>query len=905
MTLEGRAVSLIIDEQQVEAPGGATIYEAASGAGIHIPVFCHHPKLRSIGACRTCLVEIEGQRNLQTACTTPVREGMIVRVHTSATAVAARRANIEFLLTNHPLDCPVCDKGGECPLQNQALLDGPGQSRYVEDKRHKNKRHPLSEFILLDQERCVLCWRCVRFLDEWADDCELDRFGRGADTRIEHFPGRPLTSKWQGNTIDVCPVGALTSRIFRFEARVWELTNTPSVCPMCAVGCNIMLGVKTNSVCRIIPRENAAVNDAWLCDKGRFAHAFVDHPDRLQVPLIRRDGELQPATWEEALVLIAHRFTQVLRDPAGGPQAIAGLGSTHATNEANYLFQRFMRTVVGTNNVDALGRMPTGATPLTSLPDLEYKDVILLLGCDPSATAPLVELWIKKAVLRRGARVLVANPYRIELARYGGPWLNYRPGSEVILINGLARAMLHLERGMDTNIVRGHAVPAQPAPIRATNVEELRAWVEPYSPEHVEKVTGVTAGALQQAARMLAEAVHPIILYGSGWLQPRAGRVPQAHLHSLANLTLLLGGAQAGFVADDNNSVGALDMGVTPDLYPGGQPVQDARSRNRLASVWGAKLSPVYGLGFDHMMTAVREGNLKALWIMGSDPAHDCRVAGDALGLIPFLVVQDLFLTDTASMAEVVLPTASFAETDGSFTNLTGRVQAIHAAKRPPGQARPDWWIVTELARRMATSSSMAAVSPPTMAGSKGERQLRGWSFAGPASVLAEISRALPGYDGLDHGKVGDQGWQRPTPPLRARRAFVGNDSDSAEYRCRSGVGVCVDPELPSRDPDYPLTLVTGRTLYDRGRWLRCSQQVQKLVPSALVVVHPKDAEKLNVTDGDAVSLVSPQGRLGFTAKVSDEVVPGAVFAPQNLSDAPLSVLYADGELFAHVRLVK
>ena len=228
-------IKLTIDGQVLACPVGSTIYEAATAGGLHIPTFCHHEKLVPVGACRMCLVEIEGVRGLQTSCSTPARDGMVVKVHTSPAAVKARKANIEFLLTNHPLDCPVCDKGGECPLQDQALLDGPGQSRYVEDKRHKNKRYPLGDLIVLDQERCVLCWRCIRYLDEWAGDHELDLFGRGADTRIDTLPGQDLTSKWQGNTIDICPVGALTSRVFRFEARVWELEETPSVCPLCWV----------------------------------------------------------------------------------------------------------------------------------------------------------------------------------------------------------------------------------------------------------------------------------------------------------------------------------------------------------------------------------------------------------------------------------------------------------------------------------------------------------------------------------------------------------------------------------------------------------------------------------------------------------------------------------------------
>jgi NADH-quinone oxidoreductase chain G len=853
-----RSICLTIDGQEIQCSDGCTIYEAASGAGIHIPTFCNHEKLVPVGACRMCLVEIEGARGLQTACTTPVRDGMVIKVHTSPAAVKARKANIEFLLTNHPLDCPVCDKGGECPLQDQALMDGPGQSRYIEEKRHKNKRYPLGELIVLDQERCVLCWRCIRFLDEWADDHELDLFGRGAETRLDTFPGRPLTSKWQGNTIDLCPVGALTSRVFRFEARVWELTDTPSVCPMCSVGCNIFLGVKNNKLRRITPRANMQVNDTWICDKGRFAHGFVDHPDRLRTPLIRRSGELQPATWDEAFDLIAQRLNGIIE--AHGSQAIAGLGSTRVTNEANYLFQRFLRTVVGTNSIDHMDRVPAGASPLNSLPDLEHKDTILLLGCDPSTEVPLVELWIKKAVLRHGANVVIANPRKVELGRYGGPWLGYRPGSEVALLHGLARAIL--DAGVEGRTAR------------VTNLEEFKAWLKDYGPGQVERLTGVPAEALKRAAQILAKAKHPIILYGPGWVWGPAAKAIRSSipgLDAVANLALLLGGIEAAFIVGDNNTLGAMEMGVVPDLYPGGQAFRDNKTRSRLASFWGGKLSPVEGHGFDDMMRAGQEGELEAMWILGADPASECRKAGDALGRIPFLIVQDLFMTDTASLAEVVLPAASFAETDGSFFNLTGRLQAVRAAMRPPGQAQADWWIITQVARRMV----------------KGKQQ-RAWDFSGPADVLQEIAKVLPGYRGVDYAKLGTAGWQQPAPQAALRRSFV-----------------LVKDHILDPDPDYPLTLVMGRMLYDRGTLPRRSERIQNLVPEAFVAIHPTDAENLGLADGDNASVVSDSGRLGLTIKVSEEIVPGVAFAPLNLSTAPLSVLFEDRWTLPLVRIVK
>ena len=866
-----RMVHLTIDDQEMACPEGWTVYEAATEAGIHIPTFCHHEKLVPVGACRMCLVEIEGTLNLQTSCSTPVREGMVVRVHTSLKAVEARRANVEFLLTNHPLDCPICDKGGECPLQDQALADGPGKSRYIEEKRHKFKRYPLGEFIVLDQERCVLCWRCIRFLDEWADDHELDLFGRGAATRLTTFQGQPLTSKWQGNTIDICPVGALTSRIFRFEARVWELKNTPSVCTLCSVGCNINLGVKNNELRRIVPRENPEVNDVWVCDKGRFGHSFVDHADRLKTPLVRRGGKLQPATWSEALDVVAERFQAALE--ANGSRAIAGLGSTRVSNEASYLFQRFMRSVLHTNNIDHLERMPTSASPLQSLPELEHKDVIVLLGTDPSTEAPLVELWIKKAVLRHGARIVVINPHKIELGRYDGAWLGYRPGSGIALLNGLAHALL--DAGL------------QDRTGRATNLDELRAWLKPYGPEQVERLAGTPAHALRKAAQLLVEAKRPAILYGPNWLlegppatgtpdptqlsaEQRAALVRPA-LEMVADLSLLLGGAEAGFVPWDSNTLGALDMGVAPHVYPGRQPVTDNRVRSRLASFWGSALSPVAGLDFDGMMRAAGEGDLQATWIVGADPARHCRVAGNVLGQIPFLVVQDLFLTDTASLAEVVLPAASFAESEGSAINLTGRLQAMEAAKYPPGLARADWWIITQLARVMV---------PP--------KQQRAWDFAGPEDVLDEMGKVLPGYRTMDRAAMAAGGWQPSRPQESARRAFAR-----------------VKAEAGKEDPEYPLVLSTGRLFYDRGALLRYSEPIQHVIPDGYVMMHPADAEQYGLAEGDDVAIVSRTGRLRTSLKLSDEVAPGSVFAPLNVHDAPLSVLFENRWTWPRVQVIK
>ncbi|MBN1657369.1 MAG: NADH-quinone oxidoreductase subunit NuoG [Anaerolineae bacterium] len=860
-------VRLTIDDQEISVPAGSTVYEAATAAGIHIPTFCHHEKLVPVGACRQCLVEIEGMVNLQTSCTTPVREGMIVRAWTSPKAVEARRAQIEFLLTNHPLDCPVCDKGGECPLQDQALADGPGRSRYIEEKRHKLKRYPLSDLIVLDQERCVLCWRCIRFLDEWADDHELDLFGRGATTRLETFDSRSMRSKWQGNTIDLCPVGALTSRVFRFEARPWELTYGPSVCPLCSVGCNLTLHVKNNTLRRLTPRENMQVNDAWLCDVGRFGHAFVDHPDRLMTPLVRRGEQLEPATWAEALALIGERLRAVVN--TSGAEAVAGISSTHATNEANYLFQRLMRSLIGTNNIDHLDRAPLGSEPLASLPALEQADVVLLLGFDPSTEAPLVELWLKKAVLRHQARVIVANPWLVEMGRYEGPWLGYRPGSGVTMLNGLAHAVL--EAGGKGTGSRGF------------HVDEVRNALKGYHPAQVARLAGTSAQALAEAGKLLATARRPVILYGPQWLLQNRNRHQAREastegglpaLDAIANLSLLLAGAQVAFVPPDANTLGALDMGAVPRLLPGRQAMSSRDVRSRLASFWGSRLSPVSGLDLDMMFNAAGEGRLGAMWILGADPARNYPGAVQALAQIPFLIVQELFLTQTAAMADVVLPGASFAETDGTLTNMTGRVQKIEAHRLPPGSALPDWQIVVEVARHLAD-----------------DKQRRAWDFATAGDVLDEIRRVVPAYQALDEEALEGEGWQ-PSASESRRRAWSRIEA------------------MPTAAPgdDYPLILVIGHVLFDQGPLLRWSDAIEKSVPEPFVLVHPDDARKAGVVNGQVVRVESPHSVPGAepidrVAQVSDGVVPGVVWAPLNLGDELVIALFEKAGALPWVRI--
>jgi NADH-quinone oxidoreductase chain G len=841
-------VTLTIDDREVTVPEGTTVLEAAKSIGIEIPTLCYYEKLAPFGGCRICLVEIEKMRGLQTACTTVVRPEMVVRT-ASPEVLKTRQAILEFLLTNHPLDCPVCDKGGECDLQDFAFKWGPTGSRYIEEKRHKRKAYALSPLIVKDEERCVLCRRCVRYLEEWADELQLDYFERGRLTRVDTFPGQAFDSVFSGNTIGVCPVGALTSRSFRFRARSWELEEVPSICAYCGVGCNVTLDVKANKLRRISARQNPAVNDGWLCDKGRFAHQYVDSPERITQPLARKDGELEPASWDEALNLVSRRLGEIVQE--SGPHSVGGVGSATVTNEAAYLFQKFMRTVLGTNNVDYLGRLPDGAHPLPSMTELREADVVLLFGADTLEEAPLVELLIRRAVNLKGTQVIAANPRRVHLARYGGPWLAYRPGTEVALLNGLVHVILagglHKTANSEWRMADGG------------KVAELKEWVRDYTPDKVEEITAVPAEALRAAARVLTEAQKAILIYGA---DPVRGPHGQACLAALNNLALLIGAHEPGCLVQEPNSWGALDMGLAPHLYPGRQKLDDVKVRERLGKRWRAQIGATVplpagaGLGLDEMLKAALNGELEALYVMAANPVMDHPIGDQALEKLKFLVVQDLFLTETARLADVVLPAASFAEAEGTFTNVSGRVQKLHKALRPPAKVKPHGQIIVDLARAMG--QEISATGPLG-------RYL-------PQAVMQEIARVAAPYEGLSYGSLGDDGIQVAIEG-GTRRFTQANFQPLAA------------------DAAYPLALVTGRLLYDRGSPFAQSEIMRQLVPEPFVMINPADAENLRITDQDAVTVASARDSLELRARVSQDIRPGCVFVPLRLSEMPVVAL--------------
>jgi NADH-quinone oxidoreductase subunit G len=727
-------INLTIDGRSVSVPPGTLVWKAAQELGIEIPIYCYHPKMDPLGACRMCFVEIEKMPKVTTACTTVVSEGMVVRTDTPKVK-KARAGTLEFLLISHPLDCPICDKGGECDLQDFTQRYGPGGSRFDLAKRHFLKPIPVSDNILLDRERCIACQRCVRFCQTVTMENGLVMEERGFKIEVGVYPDAAFDSIFSGNVVEMCPVGALTAKSFRFVTRPWELKKTPSVCANCAVGCNVRVDVRVDKVLRQYSRTNDAIDDGWLCDRGRWDLDWVNSAERLRTPLIRREGRLQPASWDEALRYVASGLREVARQQ--GPQAVGGIGSTHTTNEESYLFQKLLRAGLGTNNVDHYhGRFPAterNALPWVwtdSLAGLEQASHIVLIGTDPYHRQPIVDLRIRKAI-RKGARVWVVMPQENRLDRLAAGAIRYMPGQT----GAIARALLNVVT--TEGLTRGAFAEG-----RAEGIATRAAAVAHDTPEHVGELAGVDAAMLQALAREIAGARGAVILYDEMATREPSGETLAADLLDLALLTDNFGrpGAGVGPLLEDNNSLGARDMGLLPDTLPGYRLVGDAAARAALGGAWNATLPVEPGLSYDEMLA----GGVRALYIMGADPAKHATPDQLAhLDALDFLVVQDLTMTETARRASVVLPAAAYTEKDGTFTNTERAIQVVRQAMQVLPGAKADWEILAGVGRALGL----------------------GWAHLSPAEVLSEIGRMTPIYAGVTRRALGDKGARWPLTP--------------------------------------------------------------------------------------------------------------------------------------------
>ena len=826
-------VTLTIDGAEISVPKGMLVVDAAKKIDIDIPVFCYHPKLNPVGMCRMCLVEIglpvidraTGQKvlnpdgsvklnfgkGLQTGCTVVVSEGMVVRTAT-VPVQDAREDIIEFLLTSHPLDCPVCDKGGECPLQNLTLAYGRDESRMdFRDKMKLAKHVPLGELIGLDRVGGNQSARCTRVQSEIVEYPVIHFHSRGRRLESGTFSDPGFDSYWSGNTTDICPVGALTSSDFRFEARPWELTPVASICPHCPVGCNTTMSTRReaisggrNVIKRIMPRQNEAVNEIWICDKGRFVHHFADAPERLTRPLVRRDSRLEPVSWDDALDYVAGKLQQ-------HKGAAAGIAGERLSNEDYFQFQRLFRQGLGSGNLDLAERRLAGGDVVaqvglsrgSNLRDLKKGDVILVVAADLHEEAPVWWLRVKQAA-ERGATLIVLNARATRLDKFARYARHYAPGGAL----AAARELLTL------------------------------AHVDTGAPEPD------SAGAVAAA---LVEAENLVIFYGAEGLTYDES---DALARTLGNLLLLKRGdddtaaSHAGRpnnglvpVWSHGNTQGAWDMGIHPAFGPGYTAAANQ------------------GRGAAEIYAAAAEGRVEALYVLGADPVGDGLLRAKP----GFLVVQELFLTETAALADVVLPAQSWAEREGTYTNGERRVQRFYPAIAAMGEARPDWQILAQIGERVGLGK------PPFAA----------------ALVFKEIAAVVAPYKGLDYRTLAHVEAQWPIvggPDLYfGGTAYANRQGLGQQWAAAAETGALPSYELPLDGPagrsGGGLRVMRIPALYTPGTLIDHTDLLNRRMARPALYLNPADAGLY--ADGEALTVAVGGESFDVTATISDMAPAG------------------------------
>ncbi|MDD4362609.1 MAG: formate dehydrogenase subunit alpha [Atribacterota bacterium] len=885
-----KEVKVTIDGKTVKAEEGQTILEVAKNNGIRIPTLCamqeinHYP-----GSCRMCVVEIEGMACLPASCVYPVREGMIICTNNERVR-KARKTILELLISTHPLDCMTCEKNGECDLQDLAYEYGIKESSFG----RKEKNFPIDNsnpFILRDLNKCILCRRCIEVCNEVQQSKAIGVGFRGSKSEIIAGLGNKLGHETNitigsvenpdysrcvscGQCVAVCPVGALTDKSAVGKGRVWEFEKVYTTCNYCGCGCGFDLNIKDGKVIKVTSNPDSIVNGINLCVKGRFGNDYINREDRIKTPLARKNGKLEPVTWEEALDLISDKFGKIKKEY--GSDSLAVLSSAKCTNEENYLLMKFGRAVLGTNNVDHCARLCHSATVAglaqsfgsgamtNSIKEIAHASVIYLTGSNTTENHPIIALEIKKAVTKNGAKLIVADPREIELTKYATLWLRQKPGTDVALFNGLMNVII-TEGLEDKKFIEE----------RTEDYDRMKEIVLKYTPELVEKITGIPADDIREAARIYATGPDTSLTYSMGITQHTSGTDNVLSTANIAMLTGNVGKENSGVnpLRGQSNVQGACDMGALPNVYSGYQAVTNPEVQEKFSKAWGADLSDKLGLTVVEILNAAYEGKIKGIFIMAENPAMsdpDLNHAREALKKTEFLVVSDIFMTETAEMADVVLPGVSFAEKDGTITNTERRVQRFHKAVEPIGNAKPEWQIICDLSQKMGYKMK----------------------YNNPAEIMEEIASLTPIYGGIFYPRLEKEGLQWPCPDINhPGTKFLHKDKFSRgkgkffpiEYRDAA--------ELP--DDEYPLIFTTGRVLYHfhTGTISRKSKGLNEVYKEALVEISPNDAKELKIKDGEMVEVTSRRGKIKAKAKVTDKSGKGVVFMNFHFHEAAANLL--------------
>ena len=867
------SVTLTIDGAQVQVEEGTSILEAAKTAGIEIPSLCYLKDINETGRCRVCLVEVERAKTLVASCVTPVVNNMVVKTNTEFVR-QARRNVLELILSNHRTDCMTCEKNGDCKLQEYAYEYGLEERRFPSD-RTAPELDDTNPFFIRDLSKCILCGRCVAVCSDIQGQDAISPVGRGYETVVAPAWGEPLENSpcvFCGNCVQVCPVGALIPKQSIGQGRFWEIAKVETTCPYCGTGCLIYLHVKNGKVVGASGADGP-VNKGFTCVKGRFGLDFIHHPDRLRVPLIRVGDGFREASWDEALELVSSKLGELAHSHS--PDAVAFFSSAKCTNEANYLMQKLARATIGTNNVDHCARLCHASTVAglaasfgsgamtNSIHEIADAKAVFIIGSNTTENHPVIGIQVKEA-LRRGAKLIVADPRRVELAQKAHIYLQHRPGTDVALLNGMMNVII--DKGLhDKDFIE----------TRTENFEALKDSVSKYTPEHVSEITGVPADDIIEAAIAYATADTASLIYSMGITQHSTGTDNVLSTANLAMLTGNLGKESVGVnpLRGQNNVQGACDMGALPNLFPGYQAVTDPAIRGKFEKAWGCELPPNPGLAVTEAINAAYDGNLKGLYIMGENPMvsdPDINHVETALRNLDFLVVQDIFLTETARLADDVLPSASIAEQEGTFTSTERRVQLVRKAVNPPGEARTDWEIITEISNRMGYPMN----------------------YSSPAEVLDEIASLTPIYGGIVNSRLAGDGLQWPCPAEdHPGTPYLHKGKFSRGLGLFTAVEYIPAAELP--DEEYPLTLTTGRMLYHyhTGSMTRRAKALNAHRPEGYIEMSPETAKDLGIADGEMVLVSSRRGEVKVKAMVTSWPAPGVVFMPFHFAEAAANVL--------------
>lgn len=871
-------MKVTINHNDYEAKPGQTILQVAKQNGIYIPTICHSPHLSDVGSCRMCLVELENNHKLVASCVTPVTDGMRVLTD-SERVIEARKTVVDLLVSDHPLDCMTCEANGNCVLQDLAYEYGIKESTFGTKKLPRFEIKAGNEFIQLDPDKCILCGKCVRTCKEIQMCNVLDFVNRGFETKVsppfdEDLGGKDSPCVFCGQCVEMCPTGALTYIPSKGKGRYYEFNKTITTCPYCGVGCQLELRTKDNKIIQVgsVYNENSPNPHGESCVKGRFGYDFVNHPDRLTDPLIKRNGHFEKVGWEEALDYVAEKLLNIKEKY--GSDSVGGLSSAKCTNEENYIIQKFMRAVIGTNSVDHCARlchastvvglgMAFGSGAMTnSISEIEGSDVIFVIGSNPMENHPVIGSKIKKAK-KNGTHLIVADPRKIELSEIADISLHHKPGTDVALINGMMNVIVN-EGLLDKKFIEE----------RTEGFESFIKVIEGYSPSKVSQITGVPSDKIIEAAKMYGSAERAAIYFAMGITQHKYGTNNVLSLTNLALLTGNVGFESTGVnpLRGQNNVQGACDVGALPDVYPGYQKVSDPKIKEKFENYWGVKLTDREGLTLTEMFEETGK-KIKALYIMGENPFLSDPDQGHvkkALESLDFLIVQDIFLTETAQFADVVLPAASFAEKDGTFTNTERRIQRVRKAINPPGKAKADWKILTTLANKMGYEMK----------------------YNSPSEIMNEIARVSKLYGGISYERLEKGSLQWPCPDSNhPGTKYLHKNSFSRG----KGKFFPVEFTPPEREADekYNFILMTGRMLYHfhTGTMTRRSYPIDTHQPDSYVEINIKDARKLGIKDKDRVRITSSQGTVETYAKVGERVKPGQLFMPFHYAESPANKL--------------